>query len=205
MPDIKHFDPDTALDTMVRLFWRQGVATTGVQDIVNATGLNRSSLYATFGGKQELYLAALERYVELRSRPTLARLTEDNRGLPAVAEFFDTLIDTRSTGEYAQWGCMVSNAHAGAENDDPEVRAILDRQHRRLRDALYAALLSAQRQRQLGGGADPDCAADMLALLAHGVNLRSRAGADAQELRRTVAAAIGAATGTANSPTRSAP
>ncbi|MFI6495115.1 TetR/AcrR family transcriptional regulator [Streptomyces sp. NPDC050564] len=39
---------------MVRLFWRQGVATTGIQDIVNATGLNRSSLYATFGGKQEL-------------------------------------------------------------------------------------------------------------------------------------------------------
>ncbi|MFG2294629.1 TetR/AcrR family transcriptional regulator [Streptomyces sp. NPDC048603] len=200
MPDIKHFDPDTVLDTMVRLFWRQGVATTGVQDIVNATGLNRSSLYATFGGKQELYRAALERYVELRSRPTLGRITEDDRGLPAVVEFFDTLIDTRCTGEYAQWGCMVSNAHAGAENSDPEVRAILDRQHRRLRDALYTALLSAQRQRQLGEGADPDCAADMLALLAHGVNLRSRVGADARELRRTVTAAIGAATGVASSP-----
>ncbi|WP_328876134.1 TetR/AcrR family transcriptional regulator [Streptomyces sp. NBC_00287] len=197
MPDVKHFDPDAVLDTVVRLFWRQGAATTGIQDIVGATGLNRSSLYATFGGKQELYRAALERYVELRSRPTLGRLTEDDRGLPAVAEFFDTLIDTRCTGEHAQWGCMISNAHAGTENNDPAVRAILDRQHRRLRDALHAALLTAQRQRQLGKGADPGCAADMLALLAHGVNLRSRAGADAQELRRTVTASIEAATGTA--------
>lgn len=68
MPDIKHFDPDTALETVVRLFWRQGVASTGIQDVVAATGLNRSSLYATFGGKQELYRAALRRYVEQRSR-----------------------------------------------------------------------------------------------------------------------------------------
>ncbi|MEV6946930.1 TetR/AcrR family transcriptional regulator [Streptomyces sp. NPDC051172] len=192
MPDIKHFAPEAALDTVVRLFWRQGVATTGIQDIVNATGINRSSLYATFGGKQELYRAALERYVQLRSRPVLGRLEEDDRGLPAVTEFFASLIETRCTGEYAQWGCMVSNAHAGAENDDPQVRAILDRQHRRLRDALHTVLVSAQRQEQLTAGADPESAADILALLAHGVNLRSRAGADAGQLQRTVAAAIAA-------------
>ncbi|MFE7561973.1 TetR/AcrR family transcriptional regulator [Kitasatospora sp. NPDC057500] len=197
MPDVKHFDPDAALDAVVRLFWRQGVATTGIQDIVNATGLNRSSLYATFGGKQELYRAALERYVDSRSRPALGRLEEDGRGLPAIAEFFTGLIETRCTGEYAQWGCMVSNAHAGTENSDPQVRAILDRQHQRLRDALHTALASARRQHQLADGTDLDAAADLLALLAHGVNLRSRAGADAQQLRTTLAAGIAAVTGTA--------
>ncbi|OII65554.1 TetR family transcriptional regulator [Streptomyces sp. CC53] len=190
MADVKHFDPDATLESVVRLFWRQGVATTGIQDIVNATGINRSSLYSTFGGKQELYRAALERYVQDRSR--LGRLEEDARGLPAITEFFTGLIETRCTGEFAQWGCMISNAHAGTENGDPVVRAILDRQHQRLRTALHSALLSAQRQRQLSEDADPDSAADILALLAHGVNLRSRAGADAQQLHRTVAAAIAA-------------
>nr|WP_199921201.1 TetR family transcriptional regulator C-terminal domain-containing protein [Streptomyces globisporus] len=87
---------------------------------------------------------------------------------------------------------MVSNAHAGTENVDPAVRAILDRQHQRLRTALHAALLSARRQGQLAEDVDPDSAADVLALLAHGVNLRSRAGADARQLHRTVAAAIAA-------------
>ncbi|MFD8767214.1 TetR/AcrR family transcriptional regulator [Streptomyces mirabilis] len=195
MPDVKHFDPDAALDTVVRLFWRQGVATTGVQDIVNATGLNRSSLYATFGGKQELYLAALERYVEERSGPRLSLLTEDDRGLPAITEFFSRLIDTRCAGEYARWGCMVSNAHAGAENSDPKVRAVLDRQHERLREALHAALCMARRRHQIAAGADPDTAAEVLALLAHGVNLRSRAGANARQLQKTVEAAIDAVTG----------
>lgn len=199
MPDVKHFDPDAALDTVVRLFWRQGAATTGIQDIVNATGVNRSSLYATFGGKQQLYLAALERYAEDRSRPALGRLARDERGIPAVTEFFTRLIEARCTGAYARWGCMISNAHTGAENDDPGVRALLGRQHQRLRDALHTVLLSAQRQGQLAGGTDPGSAADVLALLAHGVNLRSRAGADAQQLHSTVTAAITAVTGVTGS------
>ncbi|MFD4410433.1 TetR/AcrR family transcriptional regulator [Streptomyces sp. NPDC058467] len=191
MPDIKHFDPDATLESVVRLFWRQGVASTGIQDVVSATGLNRSSLYGTFGGKQELYLAALRRYLEQRSQPMFRRLAEDERGLPAVAEFFGGLIEARCSGEYARWGCMVSNAHAGAENSDPDVRAVLDQHHQELRDALYAALVTAERQGQLTPGADPGDSADLLALLAYGVNLRSRAGADAVTLRRTVTATLG--------------
>jgi AcrR family transcriptional regulator len=197
MPDIKHFDQDATLETVVRLFWRQGVASTGIQDVVTATGLNRSSLYGTFGSKQELYLAALRRYLEQRSQPMFRRLAEDGRGLPAVFEFFAGLIEARCSGEYARWGCMVSNAHAGSENSDPEVRAVLDRHHQELRDAMYAALVTAEAQGQLSDGVDPGACADLLALLAYGVNLRSRAGADATTLRRTVTAALDSLAGRA--------
>jgi TetR/AcrR family transcriptional repressor of nem operon len=190
MPDIKHFDPDTVLESVVRLFWRQGVASTGIQEVVTATGLNRSSLYATFGGKQELYRAALGRYLEQRSQPAFRRLVKDERGLPAVADFFASLIEARCSGEYARWGCMVSNAHAGVENGDPEVRALLDRHHRELRDALRAALVMAQERGQLAADTDPDAAAEVLVLLAYGVNMRSRAGADAASLHATVNAAL---------------
>lgn len=85
---------------------------------------------------------------------------------------------------------MVSNAHAGAENGDPEVRAVLDRHHQELRDAMYAALVTAHGYGQLAAACDPGACADLLALLAYGVNLRSRAGADARDLGRTVTAAL---------------
>lgn len=192
MPDVKHFDPDTALDAVMRLFWRQGVEATGIQDVVTATGLNRSSLYATFGGKQELYRAALRRYIEQRSHPAFSRLAGDDRGLPAVHDFFAALIEARCSGAYAQWGCMVSNAHAGGENSDPDVQAVLDRHHGELREALRTALVAAEAKAQLKPGTDPGAAADLLALLAYGVNLRSRAGADAGELTRTVTGALDA-------------
>jgi TetR/AcrR family transcriptional repressor of nem operon len=190
MSDIKHFDPDAALETVVRLFWRQGLASTGIQDVVTATGLNRSSLYSTFGGKQDLYRAALRRYIESRSEPAFRRLAEDERGLPAVAEFFAELIEARCSGEYARWGCMVANAHAGAENSDPETRSVLDQHHHHLRDAVHTALMTAADRGQLGPAVDLAAMADLLALLAYGVNLRSRAGADAQTLSRTVTAVL---------------
>jgi TetR/AcrR family transcriptional regulator, transcriptional repressor for nem operon len=190
MPDVKHFDPDAVLDRVVRLLWRQGVAGTGIADIVAATGINRSSLYATFGGKKQLYLAALRRYVERQSEPVFDRLAGDERGLPAIAEFFTTLIRARCHGEYARWGCMVTNAHTGAENTDPDVRRILDHHHERLRAAMRTALRTARAQAHLRPGIDVDAAADLLALLAYGVNLRSRAGAVPQVLEMTVHAAL---------------
>ncbi|MFI2645271.1 TetR/AcrR family transcriptional regulator [Streptomyces sp. NPDC018610] len=191
MPDIKHFDPQTALDTAVRLFWRRGAASTGIQDVVTATGLNRSSLYATFGGKQDLYLAALRRYVQTHSEPAFQRLAQDGRGLPAITEFFDALIDVRCSGEYAHWGCMITNAQAaGAGNDAPEAHRLLERHHQHLLGALHAALRSAQSRDQLPRDAELGPSAELLALLAYGVNLRSRAGADAGALHRTVAAAL---------------
>jgi TetR/AcrR family transcriptional repressor of nem operon len=190
MPDVKHFDPDTALERAERLFWRQGAATTSIQAVTTATGLNRSSLYATFGGKRELYLAALRRYLAHRARPAFEALATDGGGLSAVRKFFGGLIDVRCSGDYAGWGCMIVNAHVGGERDDPEVRALLDEHHSYLRDALRAALETAGRRGELSEGTSADTAAEVLALLAYGVNLRSRAGADADTLHATVATAL---------------
>ncbi len=194
MPDVKHFDPDAVLEAVVRIFWRQGVTGTGIQDVVEVTGLSRSSLYAAFGGKHRLYLAALERYTEQRSAPSLERLAEDERGLPGVNDFFLSLVDARCSGEHARWGCMISNAHVGAENADADIRAVLERQNHRLREAMRTALAVARSKGQLNPGVDIEASAEFLALLAHGVNLRSRCGADALELRQGVTAAVAAIT-----------
>lgn len=190
MPDVKHFDPDEVLRRVLHLFWERGTATTGVQDVVAATGLSRSSLYATFGGKSELYAAALRRYVEELSRPVFDRLAADERGLPAIADFFERLIEARCAGEHARWGCMVSNAHTGPEAADPEVREVLDLHHEHLRVAMRAALRRARARGQLRPGNDPGTTAELLTLLAYGVNLRSRAGEGPDGLRTAVAAAL---------------
>jgi TetR/AcrR family transcriptional regulator, transcriptional repressor for nem operon len=184
--DVKHFDEAAVLGTVVQLFWRQGLATTGIQDVVTATGVNRSSLYATFGDKRQLYLATLDRYLDEHALPGFARLAGDPRGLPAITRFFDQLIRARCSGERARWGCLMVNAHTGPESTDPEVRRRLDRHHEQLRAALRTALDTAQRLGQLRARMDSDDTAGVLALLAYGINLRSRAGAPAVELERTV-------------------
>ncbi|MBE1587786.1 TetR/AcrR family transcriptional regulator [Nonomuraea angiospora] len=188
MPDVKHFDPDAVLEQVERLFWQRGAATTGIAEVIAATGLSRSSLYATYGGKQDLYVRALRRYVERRSQPMFQTLADDGRGLPAIEAFFDRLIRIRCAGEHARWGCMATNA--GAEGADPAVRQVLDQHHDRLRATMRVALEAAGAQGQLAEGLDLDATAESLTLLAYGMNLRSRAGADPAALRRGASAAL---------------
>ncbi|MGG7572403.1 TetR/AcrR family transcriptional regulator [Streptomyces sirii] len=190
MPDIKHFNPDIVLDDALQIFWRQGLPTTGIQALVTATGVSRSSLYATFGNKDGLYAAALGRYIEQHSTPAFARLSSAGSGLTAVEEFFSGLIGIRCAGPVAGWGCMVTNAYAGPECADPDIRGLLEEHHGALRSAMRSALESAAELDQLQPSTDLDDAAAVLATLAYGVNLRSRAGADARSLTDTVSAAL---------------
>jgi TetR/AcrR family transcriptional repressor of nem operon len=190
MPDVKHFDEAETLAAVEQLFWRRGSAATGIQDVVAATGLSRSSLYNAFGGKDDLYAAAARRYLEHRSRPMFDRLAGDGRGLAAVRAFFDQLLRLRCSGEYAGWGCMMANANA--ENPPDGVRAVLSEHHAVLRDSLAAALEVAQGNRELRSGVEVAGAAEMLTLLAYAINLRSRAGATRAQLRSAVTAALAA-------------
>ncbi|MGW3352142.1 TetR/AcrR family transcriptional regulator [Nonomuraea rubra] len=190
MPDVKHFDPDAALDQVVRLFWERGADVTGIADVVQATGLSRSSLYATFGGKERLQAAALRRYLERQSRPVFATLAADDRGLPAITGFFERLVAARCTGEHARWGCLVTNTHTGAARTIPEIQQVLDAHHTELRAAMHAALEAARNRGQVRPGLDLRACAEALALLAYGVNLRSRAGAGAEDLLAGVRAVL---------------
>lgn len=190
MPDVKHFDPDVTLDQVVRLFWQRGADTTGIAEVVEASGLSRSSLYATFGGKAQLRAAALGRYLERQSRPVFDALAADTRGVPAIAAFFERLVAVRCSGEYARWGCLVTNTHATASGGLPEIRTILDRHHDALRAAMRAALEIARADGRLRAGLELEAAAEALTLQAYAVNLRSRAGAEASVLLAGVRAVL---------------
>lgn len=77
------------------------------------------------------------------------------------------------------------------------MRADLDQHHQELRGALHAALVTARAHCGLAPGCDHGACADLLAPLAYGVNLRSRARADAHDLTGTVTAALASLTGPA--------
>ncbi|MGD9921955.1 MAG: TetR/AcrR family transcriptional regulator, partial [Pseudorhodoplanes sp.] len=71
MPWEKQFDTDEVLEKAMRAFWDRGYEATSLQDLVDHTGINRGSLYATFGDKHALFIAALRRYDESRRVDTL--------------------------------------------------------------------------------------------------------------------------------------
>ena len=86
------FSDDVVLDTLIQLFWEQGFEATSMSDIVDATGLSKSSLYNTFGSKDELFEKALNRYVDHRAGMLNEVLQKGEAGLADIETLFDALL-----------------------------------------------------------------------------------------------------------------
>src|SRR5437763_13880440 len=89
------FDTDRALDRALEVFWRKGYEGASLADLTKAMGINRPSLYAAFGSKEELFRKALDRYLEGPAAYVAAALNEPTAR--AVAErLLDGTIDLLS-------------------------------------------------------------------------------------------------------------
>ena len=120
----KEFDPDQALNRAVDVFWSKGYDATSVQNLVEALGVNRSSLYATFGDKHTLYLAALDRYRTNEVDPVVALLGRPGSARSVAATLFESLI-TAVRERHDRRGCLLCNAAVDEASHDAEVEALV--------------------------------------------------------------------------------
>lgn len=117
MPRAKEFDPDEVLEQAMELFWEHGFEATSAQDLVDCTGLNRSSLYNTFGSKQQLYLAALDHYRQ-QGPDVFAQLLDQEDSARDVVRH--VLEDTIPSPDQDTRGCFVANATVERAHCDAE-------------------------------------------------------------------------------------
>ena len=88
----KQFNQHAALDDAMQVFWTGGYHSTSMQDLVDSLGVNRQSIYDTFGGKHELFEAALERYRELQALPMRRALEQDGPVGDVLRNMFSDMI-----------------------------------------------------------------------------------------------------------------
>src|SRR6516225_2219056 len=100
MPRVREFDVNDVLEKAKSLFWEKGYEAASIQDLVNATGVNRASLYQAFGGKRQLFEQALGRFRNETGQHLEAMTAGTEPGLERVGEVLrriaaDTLRDPR--------------------------------------------------------------------------------------------------------------
>ncbi|MFC9669799.1 MULTISPECIES: TetR/AcrR family transcriptional regulator [unclassified Streptomyces] len=174
----KQFDVDVALDAAMIQFWRAGYADTSLDDLSRATGLNRSSIYASLGDKDSLYSRCLDRYLtRYGDRYDQALSGASEEPLRAVRAFFDVTLKRIADPDVPD-GCLVAQTAMAIPALSPDIaaRAIeaLGLQRARLRTALIAAKLA---------DSDADNFAVHLAAVNQSLAVMSRAGASREQLR----------------------
>ncbi|MEM7772562.1 MAG: TetR/AcrR family transcriptional regulator [Cyanobacteria bacterium P01_E01_bin.6] len=140
----KEFDRNEVLDKAAAMFRMKGYEATSVQDLVNCMGINRGSLYDTFGDKQALFLASLDYYRDQHVTELTKTLLKSSEGIGSIRQFFNLLVENRS-GDRGCQGCLMVNTTVERILHDDETAAKVSAHMAILEDAFYRALLRAQR------------------------------------------------------------
>lgn len=120
----RQFDESNLLDAATELFWSKGFDETSVEDVSRATGVGNGSIYAAYGNKRGLFLAAFERYCERRAR-FVREVVTSAPGAPraAVHALFRAVIDDCAAHPDRR-GCLMINSIAQLGTRIPEVATI---------------------------------------------------------------------------------
>lgn len=121
------FEPDVALGKAMDTFRDGGFAATSLDDLSEAMGINRPSLYGTFGDKRELFLKAYERY-RAEMAATFAPAFDPALTLRQMLEkIYATALDVYLAGENGPRGCFTVMTATSEAMADPEIRPLVQR------------------------------------------------------------------------------
>lgn len=165
----------------MEVFWSKGYEATSVDDLCDATGLSRSSLYAAFGSKRNLLLRSVDRYVELRTPRIAAALAQPLSIHDAFTSLARQFIDQIVAGP-GRRGCFLGNCAAELPRSD---RAALARIRRGLgsTEAIFRdALARARKRGELAVHANVEALARFLTAGFQGLRLVGKVNANRAEL-----------------------
>ena len=185
----RSFDPDDALARAMDAFWAKGYDGTTMDDLVAATGLKKGSLYAAFGDKHRLYLAAIERYERIVVDAAIAALRTSADPWHGLAVLFEQVVAAVDQHRDRR-GCLICNASIDRAPYDRTVERRVLSALARLQRAIAATI---RRARPALSPADADAVASQLLAGYMGMRVMARAGVTAPELRRIADSALRAA------------
>lgn len=181
MAGVRQFDEQQALEKALELFWQKGYANTTMQELAEATGVLRGSLYNAYRDKETLFLKVFELYRERyvgKMRDAL-----DRPGLrESLQAFFGFVIASMTTGTPSR-GCLSTKTALGAEALDDPIHEVLKDLLNAIEAALYQRLSRAGKDENLA--LPPRQAARMIVAMTRGLVVIERVYRDEKRMRAT--------------------
>lgn len=140
------FDKAEVLSKIAEVFWQRGYERTSIQDLVEHVGIKAQSLYNTFGGKRDLFFAALRFYADQTA--TVRTLDGTPSGKEAIRRAFREVAEALSRPEGAN-GCFIINTTVELAPHDERIAEFVENERNRVTEAYYRALTRAREQAEL--------------------------------------------------------
>lgn len=166
----------------MKAFWAKGYAATSTEDLVQAMGIGRQSLYHAFGDKRRLYVEALETYQRETTSGHLERLNGAISPLAGVRDLLVGLVD--QDDKLRKMGCMGVNSVGEFGASDPELQELRTKVGMVINKRLAERLSEGQAKGEIDPAIAPEEAASFIQLTMAGIQLAARGGAGLDELRR---------------------
>ena len=170
------------------LFWEQGFEGTSMANLIQAMGLNPSSIYAAFGDKHALFSLAVKRYMESRAQYATKALEEPTLE-KVVRALFDNTVVFLTTPSHPPT-CMTLAGAVGCSLDATPARDIMTEIRKQNEVAMRERLLQARKSGELSKDVNLDDYTRYLSSILAGLSIQAANGSTKTELKRTAQIAL---------------
>ncbi|MDT8427517.1 MAG: TetR/AcrR family transcriptional regulator [Pseudomonadales bacterium] len=173
---------EDVLSNAMEQFWREGFEASSVQKLLDVTGINRGTLYNSFGDKNTFFRSCLEHYNKLINKDIANSL--ENEALDdwqAITKYFDLAV-LKASNKQRSMGCLLVNSFCESINYDKDLQKLLRNYQNGIRKALQKRLKSAEKAGKLKTGVTADQATEVLMTLLNGLRVSSREGRSVKQM-----------------------
>ncbi len=181
----REFDADDVLDKALKVFWERGFQGASLSDLTAATGVARTGLYAAFGDKENMFLAALDRYMSLVYTDSAKKLEDEPDARRAIEAHLLRFVES-ITSTAAVHSCMLSNTMQESAVLSSKLDARVTENYRQVLGAIQRRLERAQAEGQLPAAENAELLARFLQGQTILISVLARHGAHKDDLAEMV-------------------
>jgi len=185
MARTKQFDERQALVSAMLVFWEKGYDSTSIQDLEQAMGLNRTSIYNAFGNKRAIFDRVMSCYKESVMSALFAKLD----GAPDIKEGIRRMLNGALDIHFDEdnpGGCLVVLSLLESGQHDEQAQASMQQTIHDLKSALQTRLGKAKKLGELSAGLDVGSTATTIATTMAGMMVMGKANFSKAALKKTV-------------------
>ena len=180
------FDEDKVLTNAMEQFWKEGYEASSVRKLLDCTGINRGTLYNSFGDKDTFFRTCVEYYNTIVQKQIESSLKDENLSCwNAIEAYFEETISNVSQKQRAM-GCMLVNSLCESVNQNRVLRKLVRDSLMLIRKEFLVRLSEAKANKKLKKGLGIDFAADVLMNTLYGLRVNSRSGRETKQLKMLV-------------------